>query len=194
ISHRLSTLGNVDEIIVLKDGNIIERGTFQELKRLGGVFASFLKEQNRHNLDRVSEPSILRPANMVWTNGDNTAVNDEEVTILRSIKPAPTSASLQARIMLEVNGKMVEERQLDGDQSVLTIGRLLTNDVVVPSRRVSRSHAKLYWKEGTWVIEDLDSLNGLINQGNRVVQHTLGNEDRITFLRVALLTYATVPY
>ena len=35
ISHRLSTLGNVDEIIVLSAGRIVERGTYKELKRLG---------------------------------------------------------------------------------------------------------------------------------------------------------------
>src|SRR5579859_2622315 len=39
ISHRLSTLGNVDEIIVLKDGRIVEQGTFKELKRKGGIFS-----------------------------------------------------------------------------------------------------------------------------------------------------------
>src|SRR5579885_649804 len=62
ISHRLSTLGNVDEIIVLKDGRIAERGTFQELKRLGGVFASLLEEQNRYNLEKAGEKSIIRSA------------------------------------------------------------------------------------------------------------------------------------
>ena len=51
ISHRLSTLGNVDEIIVLKDGRIAEQGTYQELKRQNGVFAGLLKEQNRYNVD-----------------------------------------------------------------------------------------------------------------------------------------------
>ena len=51
ISHRLSTLGNVDEIIVLKDGQIAEKGTYQELKRQNGVFAGLLKEQNRYNVD-----------------------------------------------------------------------------------------------------------------------------------------------
>jgi ABC-type multidrug transport system ATPase subunit len=52
ISHRLSTLGHVDEIIVLHQGRIVERGTFEELKAAGGVFAWLLAEQNRYNLDR----------------------------------------------------------------------------------------------------------------------------------------------
>jgi ABC-type multidrug transport system fused ATPase/permease subunit len=52
ISHRLSTLGHVDEIMVMHHGQIIERGTFKELKRKNGLFASLLEEQNRYNLDR----------------------------------------------------------------------------------------------------------------------------------------------
>lgn len=68
ISHRLSTLGNVDEIIILSDGRIVERGTYGELKRLGGVFAGMLEEQNRYGAERlaeherVGEKSILRSA------------------------------------------------------------------------------------------------------------------------------------
>jgi ABC-type multidrug transport system ATPase subunit len=52
ISHRLSTLGHVDEIIVLHNGRIVEHGTYNELKAAGGVFAWLLAEQNRYNLDR----------------------------------------------------------------------------------------------------------------------------------------------
>src|SRR5579864_5680474 len=62
ISHRLSTLGNVEDIIVLKDGGIVEQGTFKELKKKGGVFAGLLEEQNRYNLDRGAGESILRSA------------------------------------------------------------------------------------------------------------------------------------
>src|SRR5256886_12134278 len=32
ISHRLSTLGQVDEILVMHEGQIIERGTYRDLK------------------------------------------------------------------------------------------------------------------------------------------------------------------
>src|SRR5918911_817364 len=71
ISHRLSTLGHVDEIIVLHQGRIAERGTFEELKAAGGVFAWLLAEQNRYNLDHRGDqrrhllrhvPEVLRPA------------------------------------------------------------------------------------------------------------------------------------
>src|SRR2546423_883332 len=62
ISHRLSTLGHVDEIIVLHQGRIVEHGTFEELKYAGGVFAYLLAEQNRYNLDRREDQarSVLR--------------------------------------------------------------------------------------------------------------------------------------
>src|SRR5919206_703635 len=62
ISHRLSTLGHVDEIIVLHQGRIVEHGTYEELKDAGGVFAWLLAEQNRYNLDRCEDQVPLRPA------------------------------------------------------------------------------------------------------------------------------------
>ncbi len=54
IARDLSTLGKVDEIIVFKDGHIVEQGTFKDLRYKGGEFASLLAEQNRYNLDRYT--------------------------------------------------------------------------------------------------------------------------------------------
>ena len=66
ISHRLSTLGHVDEIAVLEAGRIVERGTYNELKNRGGTFARLLAEQNRY----AAEPVVL-PATMDGNgNGD----------------------------------------------------------------------------------------------------------------------------
>ena len=39
IAHRVATLMQADQIIVLRDGQIIERGTPEELLQAGGVFA-----------------------------------------------------------------------------------------------------------------------------------------------------------
>ena len=62
ISHRLSTLGNVDEIVVLKDGVIVEQGNYKELKQRGGIFAGLLEEQNRYNIEKIGEQPPISSA------------------------------------------------------------------------------------------------------------------------------------
>jgi ABC-type multidrug transport system fused ATPase/permease subunit len=42
IAHRLSTVRRADRIIVLREGRIMEQGTFDELRLRGGVFAEML--------------------------------------------------------------------------------------------------------------------------------------------------------
>ncbi|MFE0020140.1 ABC transporter ATP-binding protein [Amycolatopsis sp. NPDC059021] len=54
ISHRLSTLGHVDEIVVLAAGRIVERGTYAQLKQTGGAFARLLAEQNRYAAEPIT--------------------------------------------------------------------------------------------------------------------------------------------
>lgn len=45
IAHRLSTVRNVDEILVIDQGRLAEKGSYDELRELGGVFTSLLQEQ-----------------------------------------------------------------------------------------------------------------------------------------------------
>lgn len=45
IAHRLKTILNADQIIVLKDGEVIERGTHGELLKLGGFYAELYQNQ-----------------------------------------------------------------------------------------------------------------------------------------------------
>ncbi len=44
VSHRISTVKNADQIVVLRDGQIIERGTHDELLALGGYYADLSSE------------------------------------------------------------------------------------------------------------------------------------------------------
>ena len=45
ISHRLSTIKNLDIIYALKDGKVYEQGTHEELLQKGGYYANTIKSQ-----------------------------------------------------------------------------------------------------------------------------------------------------
>jgi ATP-binding cassette subfamily B protein len=45
VSHRVSTVRGADQILVLDDGRVVERGTHDELLRLGGHYAALARHQ-----------------------------------------------------------------------------------------------------------------------------------------------------
>ncbi len=206
ISHRLSTLGNVDEILVLKQGQIVERGSYKDLRRLGGIFAGLLAEQNRYSTEEAGNQSILRsafqeaPAHQKWGQPAALAVpagmmappmrtGNGNQPGWQPQPQTPQGPMKEARVLIELDGKVIGERRLD--KPLITVGRLQGNDVCMPNQRVSRLHARVRYENDAWVIEDADSVNGIVYQGARIERLALSNGDRIYLAPMAALHYQT---
>ena len=71
----------------------------------------------------------------------------------------------------------------------VSIGRSPENDITLVDYNVSRTHARVSFQQGSWIIEDCGSVNGIIFAGERVVSKslTLGDsfqigESTLTFM------------
>jgi len=92
----------------------------------------------------------------------------------------PNSRPVLARLLMK-NGPMAG-RAYRFHQDVTTIGRTTGNDLVIPGLTVSRRHARLWFANGRWYLEDLQSANGTFVNNVRIYQAVALNDgDMISF-------------
>lgn len=51
---------------------------------------------------------------------------------------------------------------------LIRLGRAKENDIILEAPNVSSQHAQLIWRQGGWLIQDLDSRNGTYLNGQRL--------------------------
>lgn len=56
------------------------------------------------------------------------------------------------------------------DRQVTTVGRALTNRIVLDDEVCSRNHCEIFYTDSAWVIRDLGSRNGTLVQGAPITQ------------------------
>jgi pSer/pThr/pTyr-binding forkhead associated (FHA) protein len=82
-----------------------------------------------------------------------------------------------AKLYLKFEQSVLKEIPLT--QAAATIGRLPDNTLQIDNLAVSGHHAKIYWNDGHYVVEDLGSLNGTYVNNKRVGKATLIHGDQV---------------
>lgn len=82
-----------------------------------------------------------------------------------------------AKLFLKFEQAVLKEIPLS--QGVTTIGRLPDNVIQVDNLAVSGHHAKIYWENDKYVIEDNNSLNGTYVNNARVNRRALKDGDNV---------------
>ena len=54
IAHRLSTIRNADQILVLNNGKIEQRGNHEELMRQGGLYKTLINMKNKATVWKIA--------------------------------------------------------------------------------------------------------------------------------------------
>lgn len=163
---------------------MLEPGRARErlVRTLNAAFAEGLLSEQTHSyrLGLVFGPRVIEPRGVV---GDLTLRAERQRD-----RPALLALALAA-VRHGLTG-IRERRQRDsaafvvaldwsGAQEDLLIGRGPGCDVALPDGTVSRRHARLVFRDGGWIVQDLGSRNGVTVNGVRVGRCQVRPGDRV---------------
>ena len=97
------------------------------------------------------------------------------------------SVPVRERAYLQILSPQERKRLIELGEKDIVIGRSPECDIRFIVENVSRKHARVFFHNEEFMIEDLDSTNGLFVNGVKVVRCVLRNNDQIALGGVRLL-------
>lgn len=93
---------------------------------------------------------------------------------------SPTSSVKAPIFAIVIHEKGGSERREVFDNTEISVGRVQGNDLMLPKGNVSKRHARMLYRDGRFIVTDLNSTNGTYVNRRRITQATIVREgDRI---------------
>ena len=102
---------------------------------------------------------------------------DEQTGELRPVDVGDIAESTGALVIRSGGGKVGQSYPLEGER--LTIGRSPDAEIFLDDVTVSRDHAVLVRRSGSWFLDDSGSLNGTYVNRRRIESHKLEDGDEL---------------
>ena len=123
--------------------------------------------------------------------GTMSLVDDKQATLIYEPPVIKENPESQATLKVVTGSANKDTVQLGKDK--VTIGRVGYNDLLLNDKKVSRTHAAIYFEKGNYVIEDLNSTNGVFVDGHLVKKIVLKTGNQVMLGDCVLLFMQSVP-
>jgi hypothetical protein len=113
-----------------------------------------------HRVDQLFDSRLVDPLRLIGDLTLRLSAHGGRSAIAGRFRRRLSSRNRQQSMLLA--------RDWTGARYELVVGRHSDCDVVIAARWESRRHARLRFRDGTWVLEDLGSTNATTVNGERV--------------------------
>jgi FHA domain len=141
-------------------------------RRLNAAYADGLISHDTHvrRLDDLFTHRVINAHNLVGDLTERTSRRGAVAAVRDALRARRRARAASEVLALDWTGTVEE----------LILGRSQTCDVVVTRPEVSRRHARLLFRDGSWFVHDLGSTNGTTVNGTRVGRCRLEAGDELT--------------
>ncbi len=84
-----------------------------------------------------------------------------------------------------------ERRSFSITKSLISMGKAKSNDIVLPDDFVSSHHCKIEFRKGVYFLKDLQSTNGTVLNGQRIIETTLPFDSTIEMGKIKLRFFSS---
>jgi type II secretory pathway predicted ATPase ExeA len=184
IKHRLAIAGG-------KSDEIFDPETLSEIHRLTSGIPRLINTlcdtaltacmvENRHRVDIEIIDNVVHELRWHWFEEEPPRERPEKA----AASPSPDGT---VSLMVYRSGQLLE--QVEASSFPFVIGRSNANELVVIDKEVSRRHALIDCIGGIYVVEDLNSKNGIRVNQKRRARALLRSGDIISFGQVDVVFY-----